>query len=87
MKRKTANDFDQELLNLFDEYVHGGVDRRGFIERAAKFAVGGVTAGWVGGGVAPLAELGSLAGGWFEQPTPRARPSETTRTLRDATID
>ena len=44
MQRKTANDFDQELLNLFDEYVHGGVDRRGFIERAAKFAVGGVTA-------------------------------------------
>jgi len=44
MERKTANDFDQELLNLFDEYVHGGVDRRGFIERAAKFAVGGVTA-------------------------------------------
>ncbi len=44
MERKTAKDFDQELLNLFDEYVHGGVDRRGFLERAAKFAVGGVTA-------------------------------------------
>ncbi|MGE0703895.1 MAG: dienelactone hydrolase family protein [Vicinamibacterales bacterium] len=44
MERKTARDFDQELLNLFDEYVHGGVDRRGFIERAGKFAVGGVTA-------------------------------------------
>ena len=44
MERKTASDFDQELLNLFDEYVHGGVDRRGFLERAAKFAVGGMTA-------------------------------------------
>jgi carboxymethylenebutenolidase len=44
MERKSANDFDQELLNLFDEYVHGGVDRRGFLERAAKFAVGGATA-------------------------------------------
>jgi carboxymethylenebutenolidase len=42
--RKQASDFDQGLLNLFDEYVHGGVDRRGFLERAAKFAVGGVTA-------------------------------------------
>jgi len=42
--RKQANDFDQDLLNLFDEYVHGSVDRRGFLERAAKFAVGGVTA-------------------------------------------
>ena len=45
MERKTAKDFDQELLNLFDEYVHGGVDRRGFLDRARKFAVGGVTAG------------------------------------------
>ena len=44
MEKKTANDFDQELLNLFDQYVHGSIDRRGFLERAAKFAVGGVTA-------------------------------------------
>ena len=44
MERKTANDFDQELLDLFDQYVHGGVDRRGFLDRAGKFAVGGVTA-------------------------------------------
>ncbi len=44
MERKTARDFDQELLNLFDQYVHGGIDRRTFLDRAAKFAVGGVTA-------------------------------------------
>ena len=44
MTRKTAADFDQELLILFDAYVHGGIDRRGFLERAQKFAVGGVTA-------------------------------------------
>jgi carboxymethylenebutenolidase len=44
MQRKQASDFDQELLNLFDKYVHGDIDRRGFLERAAKFAVGGVTA-------------------------------------------
>lgn len=44
MQRKTAQDFDQELLILFDAYVHGTVDRRGFLERAQKFAVGGVTA-------------------------------------------
>ena len=44
MERKTARDFDQELLNLFDQYVHGGIDRRGFLDRAARFAVGGVTA-------------------------------------------
>jgi len=44
MERKQASDFDQELLNLFDQYVHGDVDRRGFLDKAAKFAVGGVTA-------------------------------------------
>ena len=44
MERKTAGEFNQELLNLFDLYVHGDIDRRGFLERAAKFAVGGVTA-------------------------------------------
>ncbi|MCZ4312092.1 dienelactone hydrolase family protein [Comamonadaceae bacterium G21597-S1] len=44
MPRKTAADFDQELLILFDAYVHGGIDRRGFLERAQKFAVGGLTA-------------------------------------------
>lgn len=44
MTRKTAADFDQELLILFDAYVHGDIDRRGFLERAQRFAVGGVTA-------------------------------------------
>ena len=44
MERKPANEFDQELLNLFDQYVHGSIDRRGFLDRATKFAVGGVTA-------------------------------------------
>jgi carboxymethylenebutenolidase len=42
--RKTAADFDPEVLHLFDKYVHGALDRRGFLEGAAKFAVGGVTA-------------------------------------------
>ena len=44
MTRKTAHDYDQELLALFDAYVHGDIDRRKFLARAAKFAVGGVTA-------------------------------------------
>lgn len=43
MDRKKASDFPQELLNLFDLYVHGDIDRRAFLERAKKFAVGGVT--------------------------------------------
>jgi carboxymethylenebutenolidase len=44
MDRKTSAEFDQELLNLFDRYVHGDIDRRGFLERAARYAVGGMTA-------------------------------------------
>jgi carboxymethylenebutenolidase len=44
VERKKASDFPQELLNLFDGYVHGGMSRRAFLDRAQKFAVGGVTA-------------------------------------------
>ncbi len=44
MPRLTAADFDQELLILFDAYVHGDIDRRAFLDRARRFAVGGMTA-------------------------------------------
>lgn len=44
MERKKASDYPQELLNLFDKYVHGDIERRDFLEGAQKFAVGGVTA-------------------------------------------
>ena len=43
MERKKASDFPQELLNLFDLYVHGDIPRRDFLEGAKKFAVGGLT--------------------------------------------
>jgi len=45
MIRLTANDFHPEVLKLFDRYVHGLTDRRGFLEGAKKFAAGGVGAG------------------------------------------
>jgi carboxymethylenebutenolidase len=44
MERKTARDFPQELLDMFDLYVHGDIDRREFLRRAQKYAVGGITA-------------------------------------------
>jgi len=44
MERKKATDFPQELLNLFDYYVHGDISRREFFDGAKKFAVGGLTA-------------------------------------------
>jgi len=43
MERKTANEYPQELLDLFHEYQHGDIDRRAFLNRATKFAVGGLT--------------------------------------------
>lgn len=43
MTRKTANDFDPEVLRLFDKYVHGQISRRGFLDGATRFAVGGLT--------------------------------------------
>jgi carboxymethylenebutenolidase len=44
MERKRASDYPQELLNLFDHYVHGEIGRRRFLDGAAKYAVGGLTA-------------------------------------------
>ncbi len=45
MERAKSSDFHPEVLSLFDQYVHGSIDRRAFLARAAKFAVGGMTAG------------------------------------------
>jgi carboxymethylenebutenolidase len=42
--RKTANDFDPEVLKLFDLYVHGLTSRRGFLDGVAKFTAGGAAA-------------------------------------------
>jgi carboxymethylenebutenolidase len=44
VEREQARDFDQELLDLYDDYAHGRLSRRDFVRRAAAFAVGGVTA-------------------------------------------
>jgi carboxymethylenebutenolidase len=44
VERTRAADFPQELLNLFDHYVHGEISRRQFLDGAAKYAVGGLTA-------------------------------------------
>src|SRR5262245_17484500 len=44
MERMKASDFPPEVLKIFDGYVHGFIDRREFLDRAAKYAVGGFTA-------------------------------------------
>ena len=43
MERKTADEYPQELLDLFHEYQHGDIDRRSFLGGIGKFAVGGLT--------------------------------------------
>ena len=44
MNRMTAKDFDQELLDLYDFYAHGKITKRQFLDRAGKYAIGGLTA-------------------------------------------
>jgi carboxymethylenebutenolidase len=51
--RKKASDFPQEVLNLFDKYVHGEIKRRDFLDGATKFATGGVTAAALLASLAP----------------------------------
>lgn len=50
-ERKKATDFPQEVLALFDGYVHGFIERRDFLEGAAKV---------LGGGAAALSVLSAL---------------------------
>jgi carboxymethylenebutenolidase len=45
MKRLQATDYHPQVLKLFDQYVHGGISRRAFLDRAAPFAAGGTAAG------------------------------------------
>jgi len=44
MTRMTAKDFDQGLLDLYDFYAHGKLTKREFLDKAGRYAVGGVTA-------------------------------------------
>jgi len=44
MERKKAGDFEPDVLILFDAYVHGAIDRRGFLHKASKYATAGMTA-------------------------------------------
>ena len=76
--RLTAQDFDQELLILFDAYVHGGIDRRGFLERAQKFATAGLSAAGILAALSPNFALGQqiakddarVKTEWLEVPSP-----------------
>jgi carboxymethylenebutenolidase len=93
MERKRASDFDQELLNLFDQYVHGQIDRRGFLDRAAKFAVGGMSAGMLLDALSPkFAEAQQVAkedkrirSEYVEYPSPQGSGTMKGYLVRPAT--
>ena len=76
MERKNASDFPQELLDLFHEYVHGEMSRRGFMDRASKFAVGGLT----------TAAVVTAAMGLFLIQPLRAEVIEKTKKVGDTTV-
>ena len=43
-KRLTADDFDPKVMRLFDQYVHGAIDRRGFLTGAGQMAISAAAA-------------------------------------------
>lgn len=53
MTRMTAKDFSPELLELYDFYAHGRISKREFLDRAGRFAVGGLTAAAILGMMGP----------------------------------
>ena len=57
-----ASDFDPEVMLVFDQYVHGDIDRRTFLERVGRFAVGTMTAAGMLGALSPrFAEAQQIA--------------------------
>ena len=73
MQRMKASDFPREVLKLYDGYVHGTKTRREFLDEAAKFAVGGMTA---------AAMLQSLQPNFaWAQQVPKTDPRIQTETL------
>src|ERR1043165_7727249 len=71
MERKSASDYPQELLDLFHEYQHGDISRRSFLDRAGKFAVGGLT-------VATIFESSRPNYAWAQQVPPDDKRIKTS---------
>jgi carboxymethylenebutenolidase len=93
--RKTAKDFDPEVLRLFDQYVHGMIDRRGFLKGAARFAVGASTAAGLLAALSPrFAEAqkvkpddARLATRYMEFPSPEGYGTGRGYLARPAKVD
>jgi carboxymethylenebutenolidase len=83
MERKKASDFPPEVMQLFNGYVHGNMSRRDFLDRAAKFAVSGVTAAAMLESLRPNYAMaqqiakddGRIRGGYARYPSPQGSGS------------
>ena len=43
MDRKHATEFDQKVLDLYDDFAHGRITRRDFAQRAGAYLAAGMT--------------------------------------------
>ncbi|MCV2869155.1 dienelactone hydrolase family protein [Defluviimonas sp. WL0002] len=95
MTRLTARDFAPELLELYDFYAHGMITKREFLERAGKYAVGGLTASAILGMMSPnyaLAEQVSpddpeIVGDYITYPSPNGHGEVRGYLVRPAGVD
>lgn len=93
--RLTAADFDQELLDLYDYYAHGKISKREFLDRASKWAVGGLTVAAILGTLSPNYALGQqvavddpdIVGQDITYPSPDGTGDITAYLVRPAKID
>lgn len=93
MTRMTAKDFSPELLELYDFYAHGKITKRDFLDRASRFAVGGLTAIAILGMLSPnyaLAEQVSfndpdIIGEYVMYPSPNGHGEVRAYRVRPAT--
>lgn len=95
VRRLTAADFDQDLLDLYDYYVHGKITKREFLDRAGKWAVGGLTAATILSTLAPNYALAqqvaeddpAIEGEDIVYPSPDGTGDITAYLVRPAEID
>ena len=52
-ERRDHTQIDQRIFDLYDEYCHGGIDRREFFNRAAAITVGSTSALWMAQALVP----------------------------------
>lgn len=95
MERLTAKDFPQELLELYDYYAHGRITKREFLDRAAKYAVGGLTAAAILSSMSPNYALAQqvdftdpdIVAEYIKYPSPRGHGEVRGYLVRPAKSD